>query len=216
MSQHWRSTGRRQSSSAPPQPPALAGGDGTLQLSSYCNACDKHGHTPENCPHFLGRARGQLDWQAEPHDDAQQPSETEIADNLASGEQPDVIIRGTVVKMSGQGLQCWYRTVLRGLQDLGHESRPRDLAALQERLVRFLRSEEAAHVRDSSSGALLSEVLRRDRRSLVQFAQAVQRGGGGGMGGAELVAVLVHLYAVDVHVHLRIPGKPGDFKRIGA
>ena len=89
-----RSSGLRQSSSAQPSRPLSAGNDGSTVASLYCDACDRHGHVGANCPHFAGRSRGSVPWLSEEHSDALQPSETEIAANISSGNVPDVLVEG--------------------------------------------------------------------------------------------------------------------------
>ena len=83
------STQRRQHSSAQSSSrPLSAGKDGSVAAILYCDGCDCHGHVLANCPHFAGRSRGSVPWLAEVHPDAVQPSGSEIAVNIASGNLP--------------------------------------------------------------------------------------------------------------------------------
>ena len=201
--QRSRSSERRQHSSAQSGRPLSAGKDGSVVASLYCDGCDRHGHVLASCPHFAGRSRGSVPWLAEEHPDAVQPSRSEIAANIASGNIPDVLVDGIAIAMSGKGLMCWFRTMHHGLTALQHGKRPPTAAALQRDLAAFLLSAEARSVRNSACGELLGMVLQRDGSSLEQLAESTRRGGVAGMGGSDLAVAACHLYSVNYFVYVR-------------
>lgn len=132
-----------------------------------------------------------------------QPSRSEIAANIASGNIPDVLVDGIAIAMSGKGLMCWFRTMHHGLTALQHGKRPPTAAALQRDLAAFLLSAEARSVRNSACGELLGMVLQRDGSSLEQLAESTRRGGVAGMGGSDLAVAACHLYSVNYFVYVR-------------
>ena len=131
-----------------------------------------------------------------------QPSRSEIAANIASGNIPDVLVDGIAIAMSGKGLMCWFRTMHHGLTALQHGKRPPTAAALQRDLAAFSLSAEARSVRNSACGELLGTVLQRDGSSLEQLAESTRRGGVAGMGGNDLAVAACHLFSVNYFVYV--------------
>ena len=167
---------RRASSRAVEKPP-IAGRDGRLDGGVRCIKCDRLGHAGPNCPAFGDRARGALPWCRGVHSDAAGKSAAELAAVQAAGSAPEVLlVDGRVVVMSGRGLNCWYNTFNKGLEELQINSAPASLAALRSELADFLQSDAAKRVKVGSTGLSLDALLRQRGATLAQLASAIRSG----------------------------------------
>ena len=175
---------RRASGRAVEKPP-IAGRDGRLDGGLRCIKCDRLGHDGPNCPAFGNRARGSLPWCPGVHSDAAGKSAAELAAVQAAASAPEVLVDGRVVVMSGRGLNCWYNTFNKGLEELQINSAPASLAALRSELADFLQSDAAKRVKVGSTGLSLDALLRQRGATLAQLASAIRSGAGttAGMGG---------------------------------
>jgi len=111
-----------------------------------CQACD--------CPDCAGAATGAcpkyLDMQGRfmPRDDSM-PSRAEVRANQEAGERPPIVVRGVVIDMDGEGLRCFYNSLVAGMREIGHP-RAGELSsvdAVRRHLSAFLRGPLAPLVR---------------------------------------------------------------------
>ena len=126
-----------------------------------CDSCDEPGHAACDCPHFCGRQRIQA-----------RPSRQELARNRADDAAAPTLIEALVVEQPGRNLDCFYHTVVAGLQRMGHLEAPRTVPALRTVIGQCLRSTSARSLTSTSGGETLQRIAESEGTTLQAMAHA--------------------------------------------
>ena len=178
------------------------GGAFCLGEEERCDKCDQLGHTASACPNFPEPRRQEAD--------AKQPSPAEIANNVADGSQPVILIKATLVVMNYAGLDCFYNCFVAALATLGIHGAPKTAAALRKRLAKFVLEERGTDGRvvvgpSPLSGETLAQALAAEGSSLDALAQELEHGRGtvAGTGGTIICAVACACFGVQFYGYRR-------------
>ena len=90
-----------------------------------CGKCDSTrcpGAHDGVCEAFGSRQRGSLPWCRGVDADAAQPSAHELEKNKNDVASAHVLMKATLIHISGAGLHCFYNAGARGLREMGHSS----------------------------------------------------------------------------------------------
>ena len=138
--------------------------------------------------------------------DGPMPSRAEVRANQEAGERPPIVVRGVVINMDGEGLRCFYNSLVAGMREIGHP-RAGELSSVdvvRRHLSAFLRGPLAPLVRVGTGFEPLQEVARREGKTLAAMATDVLRDGERGMGGTVVAAVASAALSINFYTYERL------------
>ena len=141
-----------------------------------CGKCDSTGCPGAHdgvCKAFGSRQRGSLPWCRGVNADAAQPSAHELEKNKNDAASTPILMKATLIPISGAGFHCFYNAGARGLQEMGHSKAPRSMQTLRVHLAKFARTPAAA-----GPSAQQLQLKRQSRQQRRASSQGRKRQGG--------------------------------------
>ena len=200
-----------------------SGGGPGVGSDTTCRRCDKSW-----CPFFVSGYDLTVSCQGyglqDRGENTLNPNSADVALPSASDraaaqrdDRPQQKVQATRDRVSGAGLECFYRSLLKGLARLGEAWAHSGDAQLQS-----LRKQHAARLRQRDAGAIrvgappawqrLDALLAGNGESIADLAQQALSGGTArGQGGTEMSAVSADLFGVDCYFFRSVPNERGAF-----